>query len=1078
MINLSTDENLNFIINVLEQTVDELKSNVNRLKLFINVKKENALLNKIYKYLSETEGSEIIKFKFPLKIDKCNVPSMYYSVLSDNKHDLELNNITKEHKNITTKTETSRSCSPISNLKSALFGITGFCNNANFTPATNEVNTLELPELERQVEPIDDDVSSVENFAQFNELGYQTFSKLNNLSSLNQLRSVKSDSFCTINETDVLNSSGTDDVEFYSENDDPPLTKRIIPDCIIFNVMYQKEKLFLTEFINTCGEAISTFNRIINDTNKFKIVIKNELKGIMSGYNIRDKQWSKVRANLIKNGKYLELCLGNSKGPYKIEGDTPGIVNGLGVKSILAYIRYTNIEREWQQVIRKAKVFIMQLGRSFFKLFNDFVKYYNDKVYKPSCKILKLFAALAERNELYSIHSTFSDDIYNESLIKTLSKQHIENITKLRKLRTLLAKYFALRSEKLGIESHLGSTIPSFPVAGVDISFFFFGLHTYYKLHKTNLSERRDRTLNSVTNSPQLSSSNSSCANNATSNANSQPCATVAELPNFNEFGQFPPFVKVLVDVMKPFKEVLPDDLTKILNQLNKPNEHDNGKKDTTSEEAETEASETMDKMAANALGWLETNDDTTHAVNCVGMRLVNKWLDKAFYNISNNALGDNVKEYSKCYKFQAIARLCYHHSYLNMNFNKGDIVKVYEPVGDIWWGSFKGLDGPFPAKCLDTRWIMGLQVDYEKKTELDVYITTPSDDIAYPSDINDVGISLFDKFNIPENCLGSFPCALHKKILLQGRLYISKSYLAFSSHFNDSTLFGEATILTVPIASIKNVRKGSKKIFSQSIEVDCVHNVYIFSSLISRNKVLDFINLLIKLKSPEVSNKMNLVYEPKPNNVNLIVPDELKKFDLFKDGYNQLEHMAFYLTTPMLIEDVFSLLFDLSQPPHRSVREMLKYDNFFYSVEDGIKVDALQDSDGLKINFTSISPSVTKRTLFYCIEVKQSSFNQMLGVPTKGNVIETITVYFIDDSNVLIESDTRISGLPFSDSFHNKWHILLKSQGQITSISGYYQVFIDHWIPFSNKVLNEAQSGVKQALECFADSSYQKMST
>lgn len=47
----------------------------------------------------------------------------------------------------------------------------------------------------------------------------------------------------------------------------------------------------------------------------------------------------------------------------------------------------------------------------------------------------------------------------------------------------------------------------------------------------------------------------------------------------------------------------------------------------------------------------------------------------------------------------------------------------------------------------------------------------------------------------------------------------------------------------------------------------------------------------------------------------------------------------------------------------------MLKYDNFFYSVEDGIKVDALQDSDGLKINFTSISPSVTKRTLFYCIE-------------------------------------------------------------------------------------------------------------
>lgn len=101
-----------------------------------------------------------------------------------------------------------------------------------------------------------------------------------------------------------------------------------------------------------------------------------------------------------------------------------------------------------------------------------------------------------------------------------------------------------------------------------------------------------------------------------------------------------------------------------------------------------------------------------------------------------------------------------------------------------------------------------------------------------------------------------------------------------------------------------------------------------------------------------------------------------------------------------------------------------------------------------------------------------------MLGVPTKGNVIETITVYFIDDSNVLIESDTRISGLPFSDSFHNKWHILLKSQGQITSISGYYQVFIDHWIPFSNKVLNEAQSGVKQALECFADSSYQKMST
>lgn len=66
------------------------------------------------------------------------------------------------------------------------------------------------------------------------------------------------------------------------------------------------------------------------------------------------------------------------------------------------------------------------------------------------------------------------------------------------------------------------------------------------------------------------------------------------------------------------------------------------------------------------------------------------------------------------------------------------------------------------------------------------------------------------------------YSCALQRKILVQGKLYITNMALYFHSVFNDRLLLiGKQTKIKVPVTNLKSVSKKSNAlIFDNSIEV------------------------------------------------------------------------------------------------------------------------------------------------------------------------------------------------------------------------------------------------------------------
>ena len=113
----------------------------------------------------------------------------------------------------------------------------------------------------------------------------------------------------------------------------------------------------------------------------------------------------------------------------------------------------------------------------------------------------------------------------------------------------------------------------------------------------------------------------------------------------------------------------------------------------------------------------------------------------------------------------------------------------------------------------------------------------------------------LTKKFNISEPLIDSFSCALHWNILLQGRLYITKSYLCFYSSFNNSTIFGKNTKVVIPFFDVINIQtEYNALVFNNSICIRTSDAEFFFTSFLFRDKAYTLINQLC-----ENSDKPNL---------------------------------------------------------------------------------------------------------------------------------------------------------------------------------------------------------------------------
>ena len=81
------------------------------------------------------------------------------------------------------------------------------------------------------------------------------------------------------------------------------------------------------------------------------------------------------------------------------------------------------------------------------------------------------------------------------------------------------------------------------------------------------------------------------------------------------------------------------------------------------------------------------------------------------------------------------------------------------------------------------------------------------------------------------------YSCALHKKILLQGRMYVFTSKVCFFSN-----VFGYITKKTLDLKAVTSVRKTNNMGFSNSIEIVYNGKVYFFTSFLYRNEAYKII--------------------------------------------------------------------------------------------------------------------------------------------------------------------------------------------------------------------------------------------
>ena len=92
------------------------------------------------------------------------------------------------------------------------------------------------------------------------------------------------------------------------------------------------------------------------------------------------------------------------------------------------------------------------------------------------------------------------------------------------------------------------------------------------------------------------------------------------------------------------------------------------------------------------------------------------------------------------------------------------------------------------------------------------------------------------------EKLVDDFLCALHREILLQGRIYLAINSIAFYSN-----ILGYETIVTLPYRDIKSINKATTiKLFLNAIEVVTNDGLkYFFTSFVSRDRAFKVMKLL-----------------------------------------------------------------------------------------------------------------------------------------------------------------------------------------------------------------------------------------
>ncbi|GBE60355.1 GRAM domain-containing protein [Babesia ovata] len=369
-----------------------------------------------------------------------------------------------------------------------------------------------------------------------------------------------------------------------------------------------------------------------------------------------------------------------------------------------------------------------------------------------------------------------------------------------------------------------------------------------------------------------------------------------------------------------------------------------------------------------------------------------------------------------------------------NFSFKCGDAIHV-RIAGNtpLWYGhTASGVNRWFPAKFVQVLWERDVplfrRADLECETHLDMYRVYPGEDDSHSVARQDTGITLTSKSTLKQammlsklglegKVLHEFKCSLCRKIVLSGTLYLTKTHLGFISNFNDATLFGTQTTLTVPLSDILECDLNSPKPIAFYVRILLRNgDSHMFHSVINARRIRDAILEANQAKDPE---------------------EQAAQSAADSDGYSES------------LKNMFGGLAPLSKSAPPTQLGMSLQDFFVRTMKDNVTPGSIIADTRLSQNAFDFSGTLEpvdfdwhaggvqfrERRVCYSFKLKDTKYTALLVRNSCGKVREELKYALVNKTQLIYESATYTSDIPYSKYFYTLFRITATTTSPSTII-------------------------------------------
>lgn len=220
----------------------------------------------------------------------------------------------------------------------------------------------------------------------------------------------------------------------------------------------------------------------------------------------------------------------------------------------------------------------------------------------------------------------------------------------------------------------------------------------------------------------------------------------------------------------------------------------------------------------------------------------------------------------------------------------------------------------------------------------------------------------LFRSLDLTDRLLDDFACALSREILLQGRIYISETYICFNS-----SLLGWITNLIIEMDDIVRFEKrATAGIFPNGIMIETKDTKHVFASFISRDSTFDF----MKTVWEKTTGRKMTEADPNAEGDNDDSDDDSKvrSFIMSLDGDDEAEKPNPVIEGDGLISDEDS---DSKPQPSTNNIEIVKF-----------KADSVYKNNGPEIHKpTEIDDAINENEIELCNEVIEAPMGMVFEI-------------------------------------------------------------------------------------------------